>query len=221
MHVLTSPLAAHPLWCRPNTSDRAVFDQIFTCHGYACLSDRLDIRLIIDCGAYVGYSAAYFLTCFPHSKVIAIEPDPGNFGLLRKNMAPYADRVALHHAAAWSHPARLRLSETKYRDGQEWSRQVRECEPGEPSAFRGVEVGALFRGSGYDRISVLKIDIEGAEAMIFNDEYKYWIDNLDNLLIEIHDDSTFGDNTALLEGALAGRGFRFSRFGELTVCSRD
>jgi FkbM family methyltransferase len=220
MIILTSEFAEHPLMCRPDTSDRAVFDQIFTFREYSCLDDVGEAGLIVDCGAYVGYSSAYFLTRFPRGEVIAVEPDPESFELLCENLSPYGDRVTLLRAAVWSHPTPLTLAETKYRDGREWSRQVRECRSGEIAAFPAVEIGDLLDGSKYDRISVLKIDIEGAEAQVFSSPSVSWIDRVDHLIIEIHDDSDFGNNTARFEQAVAGRGFAISRSGELTVCKR-
>ena len=74
---LLSKHARYPLRCRPGTSDVAVFGQIFRDLEYQCLDNARDVSLILDCGANVGYSAAYFLTCFPRAQVIAVEPGCG------------------------------------------------------------------------------------------------------------------------------------------------
>jgi hypothetical protein len=99
--------AQFPLRCRPNTTDHAVFRQIFVEREYQCLDHIRDARLIIDCGANVGYASAYFLSRFPGSHVIAVEPDPGNFELLKANLAPYGNRCRLVNSAVWSKPAGL------------------------------------------------------------------------------------------------------------------
>jgi FkbM family methyltransferase len=57
-------------------------------------------RLIVDCGANVGYSSAYFLSKFPTSTVIAAEPDSGNFDLLLQNLSD-GDRFMAIKAVAW------------------------------------------------------------------------------------------------------------------------
>src|SRR5262245_452689 len=75
---LTTKTAAFPLWCRPGTSDETVFWQVFVDLQYAALVPRAAPRLILDCGANVGYTASYFLTRFPSARVFAVEPDPGN-----------------------------------------------------------------------------------------------------------------------------------------------
>jgi hypothetical protein len=50
--------AKHPLRCRAGSSDLYVFRQIFVEREYGCLDNIDDARLVVDCGANVGYSAA-------------------------------------------------------------------------------------------------------------------------------------------------------------------
>src|SRR4051812_12644684 len=82
---LTSKHLMHSVRARHGTSDLMVFDQIFVERQYSCLDHLHDPKLIIDCGANVGYSSAYFLSRFPKCALIAVEPDPGNFSMLAIN----------------------------------------------------------------------------------------------------------------------------------------
>jgi hypothetical protein len=99
--------AEYPLICRPNTSDLNVFNQIFIEREYACLDHLSNVDLVIDGGANVGYSSAYFLTQFPKCSVISVEPDPFNFAVLETNLASYNERAKLVHSGLWSHPVGL------------------------------------------------------------------------------------------------------------------
>jgi FkbM family methyltransferase len=168
----------------------------------------------------VGYSSAYFLSRFPHCDVVAIEPDPQNFELLRLNLSAYGNRAQTLRAAVWSHQTKLALSEARFGDGREWSRQVRECNPGEDSDLFTVDIGSILDGSGHKRVSVLKVDIEGAEAVVFSKNYESWIDRVDNIVIEIHNNRRVGDCAEVFGKAIAGRGFSMARCEELTVCKR-
>lgn len=217
---LVTPYAKFPLQCRANTSDLRVFRQIFVEREYSCLDDVRASDLIIDCGANVGYSSAYLLSRFPDCRVIAIEPDPGNFELMSRNLAPFGDRVQMRRAAVWSHPARLRLSEVPYRGGREWARQVRECRDGEEAEVPAVSIGSLLEERKHSRISILKMDIEGAEAVVFSSNYESWIDLVDNIVIELHDDSVFGNSSEVFAKAIAHRGFVLSESGGVNVCKR-
>src|SRR5262249_26266347 len=88
LHKLTSKLLQFPVYARPETSDYAVFDQIFVENQYKFLPDLPKRSLIIDCGANVGYSAAYFLSRYPLFTLLPLEPEPGNFHMPIRNIAP-------------------------------------------------------------------------------------------------------------------------------------
>jgi FkbM family methyltransferase len=210
----------HPLLCRLRTSDMMVFRQIFIWREYAALDDTPNVELVIDCGAYVGYSSAYFLTAFPNSHLVAIEPNPGNFSVLKRNLARFSDRVNLHHAAVWSKPGSLSLSETQYRDGDLWTTHVRECRVNDPDTIAAIDIPTILEQSGHERISILKVDIEGAEAVLFRkgSGVETWIGKVDAIAIELHDDSDFGPCTPIFTDAISGQGFEISSSGELTIC---
>jgi FkbM family methyltransferase len=216
---LRSRLAAHPLLCRPHTSDILVFDQIFIEREYQRLDGLTAPGLILDCGANVGYSSAYFLSRFPQARLIAVEPDAQNYSILQHNLRPFGDRATAYQTAIWSHSTRLTLATQAYRDGAEWSRQVRECRPGE-SGFDAIDLGTLFARSGQPRISLLKMDIEGAEAVVFSRNVESWLTKVDNIAIELHHDSPFGDASTAFFSAIEGRGFSIETVGELTLCFR-
>ncbi len=213
-------LSKHPLFVRSGTSDPEVLDQIFIQSEYQSLNDLTQVGLIIDCGANVGYSSAYFLSHFPNCRIVAVEPDPENFAMLSRNLAPYGSRVNLMHAAVWSHATRLALVDDPYRDGREWTKQVRLAEHDDKEHIDGVDIGSLLLSSGQDRISILKVDVEGAEAEIFSGNDLSWLNKVDAIAIELHDDSVFGNATEVFFTAIEGHGFHLSRSGELTICRR-
>jgi FkbM family methyltransferase len=216
LFTLNSKYAMYPLLCRPQTTDFSVFRQIFVLRNYSCLDDIKEAGLIIDCGAYVGYSSAYFLSRYKNCKLVAIEPDPENFAVLTLNLRPYHNRVSLLQTAVWSHPAKLVLDATSCLNGNEWGREVRLCLEGESPDFLSVDIESLLQNSGYNRISILKIDIEGAESVLFSKNYENWIDQVDNIVIELHNEEC----KASLARAIEGRGFFTRKFGEVTLCRR-
>jgi len=215
---LRTPDAAHPLLARAGSTDLHVFEQVFVEREYAGLDDLTEVELVIDCGANVGYSSAWFLSRWPASRVLALEPDAQNFQALRENLGPYGDRAALLHGGLWSHPCTLAMDDTGYRGGGAWARQVREARPGE-DGVPAWDVPALLEHAGAGRASVLKIDVEGAEAVVFSGDCG-WLDRIDTLVIELHGDSHFGDASAAFHRATAGRGFELATCGELTVARR-
>jgi FkbM family methyltransferase len=211
---LISKRAKFPLLFRPNSSDHAVFFQVFVNQGYRCLDKVHNPELIIDCGANVGYTSAYLLSRFPTARVIAVEPDPENFAMLEMNLARYTGRYRTIRSAVWSHATRLVLAGTE--PGSEWSRSVKEASTTESSRFVATDINTLLEESGFPRISILKIDIEGAEIDVFASNYQKWIPKVDNLVIELHGEEC----AAVFEKAIAEEKFVRSRCGELMVCTR-
>lgn len=78
---------------------------------------------------------------------------------------------------------------------------------------------SLLRESGLDRISILKMDVEGAEAVVFAKNYESWLPFVDNIVIELHDHSSFGRASDIVLNAIYCKSFNISRYGELTVCN--
>ena len=211
--------ALHPLYLRQCSSDADVFQQIFIDLAYSPLFGLSDVQLVVDCGANVGYSSAFFLSHFPSCHVVAVEPDPDNFAMLQTNLLHYGRRVKLLHAGIWSHSTPLAISQGLYRDGRGWATQVRPCGSNEHADVEGIGIESLLLSSGFNRISLLKVDIEGAEAVLFR-ENNDWLDKVDAIAIELHDDSQFGKASDVFQLAMRGRGFEFSHSGELTICRR-
>ena len=71
----------------------------------------------------------------------------------------------------------------------------------------------LLSISGHARISLLKMDIEGAEIDVFSNKPSLWLDKVDALLIQCHDRFRPGCRRAL-DDAIHGRQVRRFRHGE-------
>jgi len=195
--------------------------QIFAAQEYACLLDLKYVDLIVDAGANVGFSSVYFLSRFPSCRVIAVEPDAANYRALQRNLAPYADRVQLYHGGVWSKSVGLMIEAQGYRDGRDWTRQVRECAAGEQPHIQATTIDDLLETSGQSRLSLLKMDIEGAEAVVFADpSCQQWLPKTEAIAIELHDDSGFGPASDLFHAAIRDQRFQISHSGELTICLR-
>jgi FkbM family methyltransferase len=212
----------HPVIGRFNTSDLTVFEQIFVReeHRWAQVLKPCPDMLILDCGANVGYSVIYFLRMFPEATVIAIEPDKENFAVLEANLNQSSPNVVTLNAAVWSSNADLNCGNMGFRDGMHWARQVSVPTNGEKGSTPGLTIPHLLQISGQARISILKMDIEGAEAEVFSNAPDTWLSHVDAFAIELHDDTSFGDARRIVLSSLPQDQFVISRCGELTVAVR-
>ena len=89
----------HPFSIRVRTSDYSCFRQVFVLQEYA-LDARWQPKTIVDAGANIGLASIYFANAFPSSRIVAVEPERGNFRLLQKNCA-HAVIPRSHEIVSW------------------------------------------------------------------------------------------------------------------------
>jgi FkbM family methyltransferase len=174
---------------RPNGSDFDVFLQIFEQrqydtsamrrHGdiqaqYAEILAAGKIPLIVDAGANVGLSALYFRDRYPKAKILAIEPEAGNFAELvkRSDELTVPIQAGLANFDGW-----LEVCDPGLGD---WGFRTRRADAGVP-AIRLSTLLETWAGEPF----ILKVDIEGFEADLFDDPAL--LDRFTLLYFEPHD----------------------------------
>jgi FkbM family methyltransferase len=163
-----------------------------------------DRPVIVDCGAHIGLSAVWFASRFPEAMIYSVEPDVKNFELLIKNTQAYSNVVALH-GGVWNEVCNLEISNPLSGSASFRLREVPEQAMSEGScALRGYTVDEIVRREKSNRLFLVKMDIEGAEAQVFQDRAE-WLELTTMLVIELHD--------WLLPGQGTSRNF-FKRLGE-------
>ena len=179
-------------------TDLATFVHVF---GHRCYEfDEIgEPRWIIDAGANVGYSAAWFATRYPTASVLAIEPDDDNFEMLLQNTAGLDNVIALK-AALSDRPGEALVVDP----GQgSWGMQVQRADQRwSTAASRGsvpcLTVDQLVRDHGIDCIDVLKLDIEGGELDVLQSSGS-WMPLVQVLVAELHDRFRSGCTRAFIE----------------------
>jgi len=140
-----------------------------------------DPQWVVDCGANIGCVSLNLLNRFPKVHLIAIEPDPGNFGILQDNLGPYGDRVRLVNAAVLGRCGTVDITESSD-DGREWARRVVSSTEGSIKAIDLEVVLSMCGGT----IDLLKVDIEGSELSVFSEDPHRWLFHVRNIAIELH-----------------------------------
>jgi FkbM family methyltransferase len=215
---LKTPHAKHPVVIRAGTSDIHVFRQIFCDREYSCFDDLTQVQTVIDCGANIGLSSIYFLSRFPECAVLAVEPDRTNFRQLEINLAPYAGRFDLRCATVWGKNVALQVSATPKwgRLVASWGVTVAETTESQKEDTQGLTVSDLIAATGESRLSLLKMDVEGAETQVFAEDCSGWLPQVDNMAIELHGLAA----QANFSRAIKDEGFDVYQWGELAICRR-
>lgn len=120
---------------------------------------------VLDIGANLGlYSAFLARSVGPQGRVIAFEPDPDLFSLLRENCAANGlENVDARNLALGAAPGRMILSRLTLNSGDNHLGEAAD------STFRRpleVEVGALDALMGGLRPDLIKVDVQGWELKV-------------------------------------------------------
>lgn len=157
------------------------------------------VHSILDLGAYIGLSALYFHQRFPNATIVAVEPDPENFALLQRNTAGIAAIIPVQ-AAAWTHDGTIQLSDPGI---GAWGYQVSDQpSPETTRPVAAVSIPTLLARLPSQRCDLMKVDVEGAEKELFENSAG-WIDQINAVVIELHDRFKPGCSRALYHAAHA------------------
>ena len=165
---------------RPNFWDLDVFRLVFIKRE---LDDHLPLNpsLIIDGGANIGLTTAFYAQRFPRCKVIAVEPSESNIEILKMNCAAFPN-IEVLKGGLWSSSGTLNIvnpgdTSIRFKCGP--------ADPGDKDSFQAFTVQEIIKSSGFERCDLLKLDIEGAEMNLF-EVSRNWISSVDAVLVEIH-----------------------------------
>ncbi|QEC66773.1 FkbM family methyltransferase [Panacibacter ginsenosidivorans] len=212
---LNLPNIKYPVYFRKNSSDFTVLYTILLAKSYE-FKIKQPPAVIIDAGANAGYASIYFANRFPGAAIYAVEPDAGNFEMLKKNAAPYPQITCLQKAI-WNKHAALIIKDA---GNGEWAFAVEEITEKNKGEIEAITLTDLLSNYDLPTIDILKIDIEGSEKEVFAEGYEPWLSKTKYLVIEVHDGLKKGCSKSVFK-ATSTFNFSFKRSGENLVFVND
>lgn len=202
-------------------SDYSVFKQIFNEQEYGLILKTFLLnenfkgeKIIIDAGANVGYTTTYFSNNLDNVRVFAVEPSEKNAEVFLKNTSYLKNKnaVVLYQNALSDKENQFFETESNFRDGRDWSITTKEVANG---TLKGITIDEIIRTNDLQYISLLKIDIEGAERFIFTKENDLsFLNKTQVIAIEIHDEFNIRET---IHTILKEHQFFLFESGELTI----
>ena len=180
---------------RARTHDIDIFELTFLLRD-CDVKLQTEPRFIIDAGAHIGCAALFFASSFPRANIAAIEPDPGNYQVLLRNTRGN-QRIRAIHAAVWRRPESVVIANEQ---DDPCAFQIKSAD-GQCTTIQGLTVSAIIRECGFEKVDLLKLDIEGAEREIFDAGDLDWMNRTHAIMIELHDRFRPGCEAAFLNAA--------------------
>ncbi len=199
---------------RFDTTDASVFRDIFI-YGDLKLPPSLKPTVILDAGAYVGYSTLYFAHTYPEATIIAVEPEASNFSQLELHTKhlPHVIRV---RGGLWPTHTKLKITD---RGTGHWGFRVTEVPGDSDYDVQGYTVLDILSMYQLSHLDLLKLDIEGSEKELFSRNYDEWLRLTQNILVEFHERIVPGC-TQTVQKAFLSESWKMSKFGEKFLFER-
>jgi FkbM family methyltransferase len=180
---------------RPKTKDKDIFKHIILENDYD-IKFNFEPKIIIDAGAYTGFSSVYFANKYKQAKIFAIEVDDDNYKTLLRNTKTYKN-IITYNKALWYKITKLKIINV---DVNKCSITVEEdlTDAKTPT----ITINEIINDNNIDVIDILKIDIEGAEKELFENNSHSWLSKIKILIIELHDRKKEGCSKAVFEAML-------------------
>ena len=186
------------VFCRPDTTDIQIFDQVFKDRYHVPPHDIPAPRTILDLGSNIGLTLVSYATEFPHASMLGIELDRANYELCVRNTDLYRNRCSVLNGAVWS-VGGLQLP---YGGSEHWSYGIG-AEGETIGTAETYTIANLLDQMQWPTVDFMKVDIEGAEQEIFKEGF-LWAKRVRCLKVEVHSPYTLNDCVLDLERA----GFR-------------
>ena len=186
--ILVVPGSGSLVEVRPGSTDVDVFAAVFLAREYELSALAAPIRVILDLGANIGLSSVFFAQQYPEARVVAVEPEAGNFRLLRRNAGDWPGIIPVQ-AAVWPEDTTLHL-QTRDADGNkmgDWGFRTVVAPVAEEAKVEALSIPTLMRRHGIELIDILKVDIEGAEFELFGRGTEAWLPFTRCVIIKTHE----------------------------------
>jgi FkbM family methyltransferase len=191
-----------------------MYEEIFLRKQYVFESETEE-PVVLDVGSNIGLATLFFKRLFPRANVVAFEPDPQTYELLKRNVSDNRlERVETRQQAVCDSEESVYL----YRD---------QTTPGSPQMTTRKERGTQAREQVSstrlskhieEPVDFLKLDVEGAERAVINDlERAGKLERIRRLAIEYHhhldpDEDKLSEMLAALERG--GFGYQLEARGD-------
>lgn len=195
-----------PFYLRSGTKDVSVAINNFVREEYAALELVRNPKIMVDAGAYVGDTAAYFLSKYPNLTCFAYEPMTESYDVAAINLSPYGHRAHLFKKAVAGTDGIVKVA------GNQTGAFISDSDGEEVEA---VSVESIIKSLPEPQIDILKLDVEGSEVEIFRSNAEFWLSRTKSIIVETHSE----EGTCIVLEILRRHAWTAERVRNLYFCA--
>ncbi|MDD3101826.1 MAG: FkbM family methyltransferase [Patescibacteria group bacterium] len=193
--------------------DKSVFNEIFKFEEYRKAKEKIKQAAmpIIDVGAHIGLFIFYCRSFNPRVKIYAFEPEKNNLEILKQNISEnQLSNIEIVEAAMAekSGQGKLILMPDNHNhflaNGNELTGEQKNQE------IKTFSLADFCEQKKIKKISLLKMDIEGAEYRLINSFSSADFARVESIILEYHENK--GNHHQILENHLREKGFGVQTF---------
>ncbi len=176
------PSKKRTIHLRKDTKDEETFLEVFQQQIYNTPLTFIP-KNIIDAGANSGLASLYFKLKFPECSIVTLEIESANTAMIRKNLDGFND-IEIKEKALYFKKAFFKVEDPFNATN---SFVIKEVPEGSVFDIESTTIEAIMLEKEWDIIDILKIDIEGSEKELFDNNYINWLPKVKVIYVETHD----------------------------------
>jgi FkbM family methyltransferase len=167
-------------------SDAFIVSEVFD-HRYYDFPLPFIPSTVLDLGANAGFTSLFFARKYPLAEIACVEPIATNVELLRENLELNKIQAAIFPVAVAVEDGSIAMEIAE----KDYGHKVANISYGANIMGRTIDVEALsvqtiIKRLGWERINLLKVDIEGYEGVLLSENCD-WLARVDAICIECHE----------------------------------
>jgi FkbM family methyltransferase len=169
------------LTLRPFAGDLFVLYEVLAFNAYHIAPPLLptdNVRRIVDCGANIGITSLFLAARYPRATILSVEPHPENFALLKTNVAQVPRILPIRACVTGTSQDVVRFTD----DQATWGNRIATDDDG--VLVPAITIEELCNQNGFQKIDLLKLDIEGAEEQVLGNGA--FLARTEHIIVELH-----------------------------------
>jgi len=192
-------------------SDLSVIDEFFVDKMYRSIDDIIPNlkNPILDIGAHIGMFSLYASILNPDVKIIALEPEPENYKLLKENLKQNHCKNVTTKQVALTHTDKTTI-DFYLSDNTHTHSTIKPVNQSTHIEVPATILKKLIAQNKLNKIGLLKMDIEGAEFSIIRNTTQDTWNKIQYIVVEYHESEK--NKRADLENIIRSHGFSVEHF---------